>query len=161
LIERNRNNGRPKGRPHPWLSLVRAGFAFDMTVLAGARSVFYRAPKNSRAEMRRENECACHANTQQLAQRAPSPQRGEGWGEGVRTSEQILGLPNPLNLSFSPISAFTRVFDALWGRRDAARRPRSFSLFAARALRHETRRTEKVTMAASPIRPTADQVPWP
>src|ERR1700722_9716229 len=54
--------------------------------------------------------------------------RGEGWGEGVRASEQKLGLPNPLILSFSPISAFTRVFDALWGRRNAASRPRSSSL---------------------------------
>src|ERR1700728_2246991 len=39
-----------------------------------------------------------------------SPEGG-GWGEGVRTSEQKLGLPNPLILSFSPL-----------GRRDAARR---------------------------------------
>src|SRR6202035_1414234 len=28
---------------------------------------------------------------------------GRGWGEGVRTSEQKLGLPNPLILSFSPL----------------------------------------------------------
>ena len=71
--------------------------------------------------MRRENGNACHESFQKLAQGTPpSPQRGEGWGEGVRTSEQKLRLPNPLILSFSPISAFTRVFDALWGRRDAA-----------------------------------------
>src|SRR5580693_3291110 len=53
---------------------------------------------------------------------------GEGWGEGVRKFEKNLQLPNPLILSFSPISAFTRVFDALWGRRDAACRPRISSL---------------------------------
>src|ERR1700733_3831788 len=49
-------------------------------------------------------------------------------GGGVRTSEQKLGVPNPLILFFSPISTFTRVFDALWGRRNAASRPRSSSL---------------------------------
>jgi len=47
----------------------------------------------------------------------------QGWGEGVRTLQIVLRIPNPLILSFSPISAFTRVFDALWGRRDAACRP--------------------------------------
>ena len=80
--------------------------------------------KNSDAEKHCENENACYASPQKLAQRAPSPQRGEGWGEGVRKFEKKLQLPNPLILSFSPISAFTRVFDALWGRRDAACRPR-------------------------------------
>src|SRR6202043_4211202 len=96
-------------------------------IFASVRSIGDRAQKDSDAKTRRENEGACHASPLQLAQRAPSPQRGEGWGEGVRTSEQQLGLPNPLNLSFSPISAFTRVFDALWGRRDAASRSRRSS----------------------------------
>jgi len=33
------------------------------------------------------------------AQRAPSPRRGEGWGEGVRKFEKILHHPNPLTLA--------------------------------------------------------------
>src|SRR5580704_9329960 len=41
--------------------------------------------------------------------RTPSPQRGEGWGEGVRVPQIILRVPSPLILSFSPL-----------GRRDAA-----------------------------------------
>src|SRR5580692_4528544 len=53
-----------------------------------------------------------------------------GWGVGrFRTT---LDRPNPLILSFSPISAFTRVLDALWGRRDAALPPAN-SLHAATA----------------------------
>src|SRR5580704_3999181 len=44
-----------------------------------------------------------------------------GWGVGRFRTE--LDRPNPLILSFSPISAFTRVFDALWGRRDAVSLP--------------------------------------
>src|ERR1700733_10687588 len=83
----------------------------------------------SRAEKARAPRRAAIMETLAMKVRAsrreellPLP-RGEGWGEGVRASEQKLGLPNPLILSFSPISAFTRVFDALWGRRDAACRP--------------------------------------
>jgi hypothetical protein len=34
-----------------------------------------------------------------LARRAPSPRRGEGWGEGVRKFEKILQYPNPLTLA--------------------------------------------------------------
>ena len=37
---------------------------------------------------------------------------GRGWGEGARTLQKNLQLPNPLILSFSPL-----------GRRDAASRP--------------------------------------
>ena len=109
------------------MRFVRYGVLARTVGTAGARSVLYRAPKNSDAETRRENGSACHESPQRLARRTPSPQRGEGWGEGVRTSEQKLGRPNPLILSFSPISAFTRVFDALWGRRDAASRSRRSS----------------------------------
>ena len=110
-------HGRKKVRPHPcpFRGPDRFRARRDHN-FASTRSLRGRAPKNSRAEMRRENAGACHESTAKLAQRAPSPQRGEGWGEGVRTLEQILGLPNPLILSFSPL-----------GRRDAAYRPRQFS----------------------------------
>src|SRR5579862_4524135 len=64
--------------------------------------------------MRRENEGACHASTQQPAQRTPSPQRGEGWGEGVRTLQIVLRVPNPLILSFSP-SARLRASSTRYG----------------------------------------------
>src|SRR3984885_10877995 len=91
----------------------------------------------SRAEKARAPRRAAIMETLAMKVRAsrreellPLP-RGEGWGEGVRASEQKLGLPNPLILSFSPSSAFTRVFDALWGRRDAAGRPRHAALDAA------------------------------
>jgi len=108
--------------PFPWTGPVSQ---FDVTVFCWRA---FARRKNSGAETRRESAGVWHENpTQQLAQSTPSPQRGEGWGEGVRTSEQELGLPNPLILSFSPISAFTRVFDALWGRRDAASRSRRSS----------------------------------
>src|ERR1700731_3960655 len=118
-------NGRPKDRPHPCPFLDRTGFAFDMTVFC------WRAlPSLSRAEKTWAPRCAARTgafgdeNTAKLAQRTPSPRRGEGWGEGVRTPEHILGVSTPSSCPFSPISAFTRVFDALWGRRDAACRPR-------------------------------------
>ena len=41
---------------------------------------------------------ACHECLQKLAQRTPSPQRGEGWGEGVRTFGAKTRSPNPLIL---------------------------------------------------------------
>jgi hypothetical protein len=50
-----------------------------------------------------------------------------------------LRRPNPLILSFSPISAFTRVFDALWGRRDAGCRPQPSSVGEAIIPRATTR----------------------
>ena len=57
----------------------------------GARSVLYRAPDNSGAETRPENGNACHEALQTLAQETPpSPQRGEGWGEGVRMFQIFL-----------------------------------------------------------------------
>jgi hypothetical protein len=55
---------------------------------------------------------------------APPLPRGERVGvRGFGLQSKKLGVPNSLILSFSPISALTRVFDALWGRRDAACRP--------------------------------------
>jgi hypothetical protein len=45
---------------------------------------------------------------------------GRGWGEGARTLQQNLQLPNPLILSFSPNSASKTRVNALMGRRDAA-----------------------------------------
>ena len=114
LIGRSRSNGRKKDRPHPWPSLDRTGFALDVTTFLQARDpVAVARRKNSRAKTRRENGGACHESTAKLAQRTPSPQRGEGWGEGVRKFEKNLQRPNPLILSFSPL-----------GRRNAAFRPR-------------------------------------
>src|SRR5580698_9521965 len=40
----------------------------------------------------------------------PSPQRGEGWGEGARTYEKILGFRTP-----SPSLAIARSTSPLWG----------------------------------------------
>jgi hypothetical protein len=126
--------GRTKSRPHPCPFLGPDRFrARCEHIFSSARSRAEKLARHSASKTRvnalmtrRENENACHESPQKLAQETPpSPQRGEGWGEGVRASEQKLGLPNPLILSFSPISAFTRVFDALWGRRDAACWPRS------------------------------------
>src|SRR5580658_730441 len=66
--------------------------------------------------------------------REPPLPRGERVGvRGFGRLSSFLNLPNPLILSFSPISAFTRVFDALWGRRDAASRSRCPPLFQAHA----------------------------
>ena len=85
---RNRCNGRLKDRPHPCPSLDRTGFAIDVTTFLQARDPFAVArQKNSRAKTRRENGGACHESPQRLAQRTPSPQRGEGRGEGVRASQ--------------------------------------------------------------------------
>jgi hypothetical protein len=109
-----------KSGPTPALSLDRTGFAIDLTVFCWRALRFLsRATENSGAETRRGSVGVWHESpTQQLAQRTPSPQRGEGWGEGVRTLQIVLRVPNPLILSFSPA-----------GRRDAAFR----QLFPSRA----------------------------
>jgi hypothetical protein len=48
---------------------------------------------------------------------------GRGRGEGARTLQKNLQLPNPLILSFSPNSASKTRVNALMGRRDAMSRP--------------------------------------
>ena len=125
LIWRSSTEERKAG-PTPALSLDRTGFALDVTTFLQARDPFATARRKKLGrDTRSENGNACHESLQKLARGTPpSPQRGEGWGEGVRALQIVLRIPSPLILSFSPISAFTRVFDALWGRRDAACRPR-------------------------------------
>jgi hypothetical protein len=129
LMGRNRNNGRPKGRPHPCPSLDRPGFAFDVTLF------YWRAlPSLSRAEKARAPRCAARTGTLAMRFRRgwlnelPLP-RGERVGvrgSGVANCSASPEPPHPVLLP--PISAFTRVFDALWGRRDPACRPRHSSL---------------------------------
>jgi hypothetical protein len=79
LIWRNGRNGRPKDRPHPCSFLgpdrFRPGRDHNF---ASARSVLYRAPKNSGANARRENEGACHEALQTLAQESPAGDRFHG-----------------------------------------------------------------------------------
>jgi len=58
---------------------------------------------------------------------------GRGWGEGARTLQQSLQLPNPLILSFSPNSASKTRVNALMGRRDAMSRPQSATRTLTRA----------------------------
>jgi hypothetical protein len=75
-------------------------------------------------------DAACRPRHSSPLMRTPSPQRGEGWGEGVRTLQIVLRVPNPLNLSFSPL-----------GRRDAARRPTTIP----RAARRESLQSDGAT----------------
>ena len=96
LIGRNGRNGRPKGRPHPCPFLEPNRFRASRDhVFASARFIRDRARKNSGAETRRENGGVCYESPQKLAQRTPSPQRGEGWGEGF-------GLPSMYSESVPP-----------------------------------------------------------
>src|SRR5579872_5342548 len=39
------------------------------------------------------------AQTQSVTPGAPSPRRGEGWGEGIRKLQNFLKRPNPLTLA--------------------------------------------------------------
>jgi hypothetical protein len=100
--------------PTPALSLDRTGFAFDVTTFLQAREPFALLAQNKLGRQDApENGGACHESpTRKLAQKTPSPQRGEGWGEGVRTLQFVLRVPNPLISSFSHL-----------GGRDAACRP--------------------------------------
>jgi hypothetical protein len=58
---------------------------------------------------------------------------GRGRGEGARTLQQNLQLPNPLILSFSPNSASKTRVNALMGRRDAVSRPQPATSTLTRA----------------------------
>jgi hypothetical protein len=121
----------------------RAAAAEKQPAACAARSIAYRTRRNgargrtsspprratsARRSARHGNACRgiCMSrrrrhNTRGCERRRhlglPLP-RGERVGvRGFGRFRTKLDRPNPLILSFSPISAFTRVFDALWGRR--------------------------------------------
>src|SRR5580658_2412790 len=86
LIGRNGRNGRLKDRPHPCPFLgpdrFRPGRDHNFS---SARSVLYRAQKNSGANTRRENGGACHEALQTLAQESPAHDRFHGILPRMRT----------------------------------------------------------------------------
>src|SRR5580700_4860129 len=76
-------NGRTKDRPHP-LSLPCTEPVSRLT-----QSYFPNARrKSSGAKTRRDNGNACHESPRKPARGTPPSPQGEGWGEGVRASEQ-------------------------------------------------------------------------
>ena len=83
LDRRNGRNGTLKDRPHPCSFPGPDRFRASRDRILLARDPFEVARKeNSYAETRRENGGFRRESPQKLARRTPSPQRGEGWGEG-------------------------------------------------------------------------------